>query len=67
MIIQNIGGGLGNQIMIYVFARFLARRNPRQVMLFDDIFFSLYGTAIDSGYRLGKYIWSPGKLFEYIF
>ena len=52
MIIQNIGGGLGNQIMIYVFARFLARRNPRQVMLFDDIFFPLYGTAIDSGYRL---------------
>ena len=36
MIIQNIGGGLGVQIMSYVFARYIQRRNPKQELLFDD-------------------------------
>ena len=46
MIIQDIGGGLGNQILMYVFARFMERRNPQQDLVFDDTFYSLYGKVL---------------------
>lgn len=52
MIIQDISGGLGNQIMMYVFGRYMERRNPNHPLLFDDSYFSLY--KILNGYELEK-------------
>lgn len=52
MIMQNIGGGLGNQILQYIFARFVERRNPYQTVIFDDTYLGLY--KVHSGYELEK-------------
>ena len=39
MNIQLMSGGLANQIRQYVFVRYVERRNPEQIWIFDDTYF----------------------------
>lgn len=65
MIIHYINGGLANQIMMYVFGRFMERRNPNQTLLFDDTYFHLY--KILNGYELENVFGIKLNLFSQYF
>ena len=39
MKMQYLGGGLGNQILQYIFARYVERRCPQQYVVLDDTYF----------------------------
>lgn len=41
--IQRLAGGLGNEIMEYVFLRFMERRQPEITWFLDDLFYYAYG------------------------
>ena len=52
MIIQYMGGGFGAQIMQYVFARYIQRRNPKHDLLIDDS--CIIASNLINGYELEK-------------
>lgn len=52
MKIQYLGNGFANQIRQYLFARYAERRNPKEIFLFDDSFFSAH--PVHNGYELER-------------
>lgn len=52
MKLQYLAYGLGNQILQYVFARYVERRSPQQPVIFDDTFFYIRDPVPHNGFEL---------------
>lgn len=66
MRIQNLSSGFGNQIMQYVFVRFMERQAPEDLWFCDDSVFFVKGYPPHDGYRLGSVFGvKPRLLSEY--